>query len=134
MIFETESSCDSALEVLASNPNKHSLNISKSKSGKRFVKVAPTFTEARLDHHLALSKQLIQALDKEQGINSNIIIEDFPASKLFKFDLQVLYLRKVHSYCYFSAAEYTDERMLTAKCGLAFLRFKLSSQLVSKCH
>eukprot|EP00826_Nyctotherus_ovalis_P026195 TRINITY_DN2045_c0_g9_i2.p4 TRINITY_DN2045_c0_g9~~TRINITY_DN2045_c0_g9_i2.p4 ORF type:complete len:105 (+),score=22.17 TRINITY_DN2045_c0_g9_i2:1294-1608(+) len=39
-----------------------------------------------------------------------------------QLDLQILYLRKVHALCYYSADEYDDERMLAAKCGPVYLR------------
>lgn len=41
---------------------------------------------------------------------------------ILQLDLQLLYLRKVHALCYYSAEEYDDERMLAAKCGPVYLR------------
>lgn len=29
----------------------------------------------------------------------------------------LVYMRKVHGYCFYSAEQYDDERMLTSKCG-----------------
>ena len=70
-------------------------------------------------------------MDQEKGITNKIINEenkDFIEIGLFKqLDLQLLYLRKVHSYCYYCAAEHYDERMLAAKCGSIHLR--LTTQL-----
>ena len=34
-----------------------------------------------------------------------------------KFDTLLLYLRKVHGYCFFSGVKAEDERQLSAKCG-----------------
>ncbi len=47
-------------------------------------------------------------------------------------DLNVIYLRKVHAFCYYSGEvfqfrlniekEYDDERMLSSKCGPIYIR------------
>lgn len=91
--------------MLNSGRNKYNLNISKSKSGKKFIKVLPKFSRSKLDHHLSLSRELIVHMDLECGITQNPLTgTDLKVTDLHRFDLQVLYLRKVHSYCYFSAA------------------------------
>ena len=46
-------------------------------------------------------------------------------SEVHQFDLQLLYLRKVHFYCYFSCSEYNDERIMSTKCGAMYLRDKI---------
>ncbi len=37
-------------------------------------------------------------------------------------DIQILYLRNVHNYCFYCALEYDNDRVLTSKCGNAHLR------------
>lgn len=44
-----------------------------------------------------------------------------------QLDLQLLYLRKVHYYCYYCASEAQDEHMLSNKCGGTHLRLKVES-------
>lgn len=34
----------------------------------------------------------------------------------------LLYLRRVHAYCFYCGEEYDDERMLAAKCGPQHIR------------
>lgn len=46
-----------------------------------------------------------------------------------KLDLLLLYLRRVHAYCFYCGEEYEDERMLAAKCGPQHLR---SAQKLTK--
>ena len=105
VIFESEETCDKALVAIADIMKKLNLNISKSKSGKRFIKVLPMLSKQRLDHHISLSQHLIGVMDAEQGIENNPIFgERDGLTDLFRLDLQILYLRRVHSYCYFSAA------------------------------
>jgi hypothetical protein len=43
-------------------------------------------------------------------------------SKEQHLDLLLLYLRRVHSYCFYCGEEYDDERTLAAKCGPQHLR------------
>lgn len=43
------------------------------------------------------------------------VVEDENFEK--QLDLQILYLRKVHSYCYYSASEFANEKILSNKCG-----------------
>jgi hypothetical protein len=39
-----------------------------------------------------------------------------------QLDLLLLYLRRVHAYCFYCGEEYDDERMLAAKCGPQHIR------------
>ena len=48
-----------------------------------------------------------------------------------QLDTQLLYLRKVHSYCYYCAAEHYDERMLAAKCGSIHLRLTAQNEPIN---
>lgn len=52
-------------------------------------------------------------------------INEFASRFLTKtqhLDLLLLYLRRVHAYCFYCGEEYDDERTLSAKCGPAHLR------------
>ncbi len=44
------------------------------------------------------------------------------------FDLGLLYLRRVHAYDYFSGTEFPNERLLSLKLGLSFLRIEADYQ------
>jgi len=69
---------------------------------------------------------LALALDKEKRIENNKLLNNLSErSNLYQLDITTLYLRKVHSYCFYCAAEYYDERMLSAKCGPIHLRLKI---------
>lgn len=39
-----------------------------------------------------------------------------------KLDILLLYLRRVHSYCFYCGEEYEDERMLSTRCGPQHIR------------
>jgi hypothetical protein len=56
--------------------------------------------------------QLLPAFNAEFNILS-------PTQQL---DLMVLYLRRVHAYCFYCGEEYDDERMVASKCGPQHIR------------
>ena len=75
------------------------------------------------------TSRLITAIDREKGIYENpLLIADEvflcmnDLKKEFQLDLQLVYLRKVHAFCYYCLEEYEDERMLAAKCAPAHIR------------
>ena len=43
-------------------------------------------------------------------------------AKEYQLDLQILYLRRVHGFCYYCMEEYDDERMLTTRCDNSHVR------------
>jgi len=124
ILFDTEANCNKAFEYLKTlNIKGYAFNVVKSRSQTKSVKICENVDKERILVDLDLSKQLVEALDEEKDIRGNPILKnantDDPAKQL---DLQILYLRKVHAYCFYCATEYNDERMLTAKCGPAHLR------------
>ena len=91
-----------------------------------FSKVATKLDSERTKIDIELSKELIECLDKEKKIEDNKLLNNLSdKSPLYQLDICTLYLRKVHSYCFFCAGEHYDERMLSAKCGPSHLRLKI---------
>lgn len=39
-----------------------------------------------------------------------------------KLDILLLYLRRVHSYCFYCGEEFDDERMISTRCGPQHIR------------
>eukprot|EP01015_Nassula_variabilis_P037649 TRINITY_DN999_c0_g1_i3.p1 TRINITY_DN999_c0_g1~~TRINITY_DN999_c0_g1_i3.p1 ORF type:complete len:679 (-),score=87.66 TRINITY_DN999_c0_g1_i3:160-2196(-) len=128
VLFDTEENCNKAASILSNLVIRdYQFTIVKSKSQLRPIKVITCLNKERFDEDLKLSRELISTLDKEKDITINPLLSSYFHEKhpvAQQFDLQILYLRKVHSYCYYSASEYLDERMLTAKCGPIILRHK----------
>lgn len=48
--------------------------------------------------------------------------EDNNDARERQLDIQILYLRRVHGFCYYCIEEYEDERMLTSRCDNIHLR------------
>lgn len=105
------------LEKLYSNPVKSVSTSHKS------VKVTPFLSSGSVSRDRILSKKLIQVLDESKGVQSNPLFDsEFNRSENEQLDLQLLYLRRVHAFCYYCCEEYDDERMLASKCGPQHVR------------
>jgi hypothetical protein len=126
ILFDTEENCNKAYELLNTLIIKgYSFNIVKSKSQRKPIKISSKMDNEKIKSDLDLSRQLIEALDSEKKIGESTLFKENESREQTKqLDLQLLYLRKIHSYCFYCAAEYHDERMLAAKCGPIHLRGK----------
>ena len=82
---------------------------------------SPPLVEGREKIDLENSKKIIEILDEEKEIYENELLK-MQNDPIFQLDLQILYLRRVHGLCYYSAEEYDDERMLSSKCGPIYIR------------
>ncbi len=61
-----------------------------------------------------------------EALNTNLNSDE---AKINKLDLNILYLRKVHGFCYYCCEEYNDERTLANKCDWVHLR---NSNIIGK--
>jgi len=90
--------------------------------------ITPELSEDSIDRDLALCKSLIQnVFDPEKEIPTEIFdkIQEYASLSLSPsqyLDLLLLYLRKVHAYCFYCGEDYDDERTLAARCGPQHLR------------
>ena len=66
-------------------------------------------------------KLIVQVLDFEKKISPSIFEKINEVLKFLsiqqQLDLVLLYMRRVHAFCFYCGEEYDDERMLAAKCG-----------------
>jgi len=90
----------------------------------------------RIHKDMALSARVIRHLDKLSGIPPEItdamLNQDHEdGSEEARLDVQVLYLRRVHHFCFYAAALCEDEWDLHTRCGSALLRDG-SSQVVAE--
>jgi len=100
--FDSEASMNKASDLLSTFALKDfSFSIVKSQSQKRSVRVF-----SRLDKKSIIesARSLIQALDKDKKIFENPLLASSLSGKTL--DLQLLYLRRVHAYCYFSGQQF----------------------------
>ena len=97
----------------------------------RKIKVTPPLFEERLIEDIAGSNKIINILDTYREINSNPLTEkikieevsDLPEEEKIKIlNFNILYLRRVHGFCYYCLKGFKDERNLTKKCDYLHLR------------
>ncbi|KAM3130959.1 hypothetical protein pb186bvf_016982 [Paramecium bursaria] len=134
--FDSEKSCLNILRAYENgfNIKDYSVNFQRQQDKRKIVRIFKAVEQKELLKDLQIQRDLIKALDKEKGITGNPILEgpikdrDDPAFNK-QLDLQSLYLRKVHSYCYWSAGEFSDQRLLVSKAGYLFLRLDVKRNI-----
>ena len=70
------------------------------------------------------STEVIERMDELHGVSKEITssLLDFCGNTELKLDLQVLYLRRVHHFCFYSGKWCRDEWTLRILCGAATVR------------
>jgi hypothetical protein len=132
VLFDSEQHCLEGLQGLNGKQVTADFRLSpilSKTSSSKSIKTQPPCCVESVENDWTLSAQLITSLDREKGIYENpllIMPESFEQmnqqEKELQLDYQLLYLRKIHSYCFYCCEEYDDERMLAAKCGISHVR------------
>eukprot|EP00361_Fabrea_salina_P003326 CAMPEP_0202427462 /NCGR_PEP_ID=MMETSP1345-20130828/1684_1 /ASSEMBLY_ACC=CAM_ASM_000843 /TAXON_ID=342563 /ORGANISM="Fabrea Fabrea salina" /LENGTH=453 /DNA_ID=CAMNT_0049038187 /DNA_START=106 /DNA_END=1467 /DNA_ORIENTATION=+ len=132
VLYDSEQRCNESLELLTNKTVVGDFKLSpvrSQSSSRKEVHIQPPQPLESLEADWKQSARLISCLDREKGIQENPLLvsqEKFASmseeEKENQLDLQLLYLRKVHAFCYYCLEEYDDERMLAAKCGPAHIR------------
>ena len=133
LTFENKEKCERALELLKDNNINNDFIIhptySKSNSKKKIRLTPPLFNE-RLEEDLEFSLKFITYFDNLRDIENNYFLEynnndnkeNKKINKELLLDLQILYLRRVHGFCYYCLVLCEDERNLSTKCENIHLR------------
>merc|ERR1712137_325181 len=82
-------------------------------------------TPAQLKRDVELSRQVISHLDSLTGVPqlTEILVGNLSCGdSALQLDIQLMYLRVVHHYCYYSSVWGEDEWDLVQKAGITFLR------------
>jgi len=130
--YDTDENCQKSKAILekVSMPN-FDLNpvISISTTHKK-VKVTPLLNKGCFDRDRKASKELIKVFDAQRLIEDNKMFDQEEKRDVKEqLDIQLLYLRRVHAFCYYCCEEYEDERMLASKCGPNHVRLmKIDNQ------
>ncbi len=122
--FDSEENSELAFETLndyrISNEYKILPIKSKSTTIKR-IRITPAYFEERIIEDLELSRNFIFMHDKDKNIENNPIVNQ-SGDHREQLDLQILYLRRVHGFCFYCLEEHEDERALATKCDNIHLR------------
>jgi len=144
VLYDTEEHCNESLTLLTGKLVATDFRLApvrSQSSSKKEVKTQPPHNSESITLDWRQSARVIRVLDLEKGISENplLISEDqfremSEIQKEFQLDLQLLYLRRVHAYCFYCVEEYDDERMLSAKCGPAHIRMRLDPEAVREAN
>jgi RNA recognition motif-containing protein len=88
-------------------------------------KLTPPLPEHQIKLDLFNCKRLIkEVFDIEKNVSNNIVAhaEKAGGSVESQLDYLILYLRRVHGYCFYSGERCSDERSLTTKSAPLYLR------------
>ncbi|CAD8125491.1 unnamed protein product [Paramecium sonneborni] len=133
--FDGEEYCNNCVNDESITIKGHVLQFQKQQEKRKFVRIFKSVEYNKLLKDLQHQRELIKVLDKEKGISGNPLLEgplkdrDDPTFNR-QLDIQTLYLRRIHNYCYWSGAEFSDYRLLVSKVGYHF--FRLDSK--KKCN
>ena len=132
LLFNSEFNGIKALDNLNSHKSEEFVK-SETKMNPNYnrVKVTPPLFDERLDEDLLGSYKIINILDSYRQIQKNPLINDFDLDKIALkekeekikiLNLNILYLRKIHGFCYYCLKGFKDERSLSKKCCYIHLR------------
>ena len=98
------------------------LSVSKAYTKVKRVKILKNYPSSRLEIDIQTMTKLINKLDAQIGLDNNQMLTRKYQKLHNKYDILLLYLRKIHYFDYYTCAQYENERILTLKVGSAFLR------------
>lgn len=123
--FDSEESCSkAAMSMNGLMIKNETLNVSKAFTKVKKVKVLKNYPISRLESDIEIMAELIEKLDSFCGITNNELLSKAYRSPQNKYDIFILYLRKIHSFDYYTCTQYENERVLSIKTGLIFLRIE----------
>lgn len=127
--FETAEQADAALKAmkdaqLASGVSLDPELLSPSSDLVGLVTPPEMAHPDRIRKDQALSARIVRHLDQLAGVQpqETEALLNHEGSTVEKLDVQVLYLRRVHHFCFYGAAWCKDEWDLRQRCGNALLR------------
>jgi len=133
--FQNSADADSALKVLASFQPKDGVEtkqheapcfkLADASSALDSFVLPPVMSYAeRIEKDLGLATQIVCKLDGLFGIPDDVTnaLVSVEGSTELKLDLQLMYLRRVHCFCFYSCQWCNDEWELRDRCGAVFLR------------
>jgi len=127
LYYDNEENTKNALEkinkMINENENLKKIYPKITEESKIKIRVTPPLFDNRIEEDLNYSKQIIEIFDKEFNIeNNSIFINENNRSKENQLDIQILYLRRVHGFCYYCIKKFDDEGNLSYYCDDIHLR------------
>jgi hypothetical protein len=98
------------------------LNVSKAFTKVKKVKVLKNYPISRLESDIDVLSRLVERFDTNCGIVNNELSGRAYPTLQRKYDTLLLYLRRVHSFDYYTCTQFDNERVLSLRTGAIFLR------------
>ena len=131
--FDSNENCDVAYALLKDYKmnNSYKLSPAKSKAGTdKKIRVAPIFygengRDLKMD--IQSTEKIIEILDKKKELNN--ILNEFKKNDkynnddFFHLNINLLYLRKIHGFCFYCCEIFDDERYLSTKCDYSHIYY-----------
>ena len=130
--FDNETNMENAMNSLKDYEiDQFMFKLIKSKTNQtpynKKIKLTPPLFDNRTSEDIDFSMKIIKILDNDKGIENNNInnidinnLNDEEQKNLLNYN--ILYLRKIHGFCYYCLKGYRDERNLIKKCDFLHLR------------
>ena len=132
--YDDEANCKAAISALAAvSIRGFQLSAVRSAAKSKPVRVTPPMGAGSVARDTELTLSLIVQFntEKEFEIDEKVFAQAAAGSANSSehcLDLQLLFLRRVHAFCYYCCEAYEDERMLASKCGPAHVRAPTSAK------
>lgn len=129
--FQSEDQVHAAVRALNNAPgNLQFEEAAPAKVLEAFVLPPEMSHPDRLAKDMELSKRVICKLDAIMSVPLEKTHEllDWEASVMEKVDVQVMYLRRVHHFCFYGCTWCSDEWALYRNCGAALLRGNFNAE------
>jgi hypothetical protein len=111
-------------ETFSSNLKDYIFSPVKSSQQNKNPKVSCALFEGYITECLSLCKRLVkEVFDVENNIQFSLqrLNTEFESDKA-RFDFLLLYMRRIHGFCFFCGIRCEDERTLATKCSVQHLR------------
>ena len=131
--FDSIENCDVAYTLLKDYKMNNSYKLCPTKSKAltdKKIRIAPLFYGEKgrdIKKDIEITEKLIDILDNKKDIN-HILIElkknnHYNFDDFFHLNINLIYLRKIHGFCFYCAEMYDDERNLSTKCDYCHIYY-----------
>ena len=136
--YDSDKNCQNVLNALKDyelNAADFIIKVIKSETAQNIhykkIKITPPLFEERLNEDIIGSNKIINILDNYREIVNNPLIDKINLEEISELNNEekinilncnILYLRKIHGFCYYCLKGFKDERNLTKKCDYLHLR------------
>ena len=107
--FDNDEHCRKAEQTLSGVMIKNdTLNVSKAYTKMKRIRILKNYPSTRLKTDIEIISRLITKLDASFGIENNVLLNRKYQTLHNKYDILLLYLRKIHFFDYYTCTQYEN--------------------------